>query len=208
MSDSLLVLEERRSQIALEIAEFRRFQQLSADLIDINERICRLGRAEAPETEESHQTRKQDVPRDPQRSRCRGRTPAAGDRQIPAQARLVRPRGAAESGRQRAAQLEVPPSRQADCDAVHRDGRNRDPGHGRRSGQQGADARGQAGMHLHADLPQRRGLSLAARELDDLQGRDRAGRGLWPEDLPRGLAAGPASQEQLGRAQQRGGQEL
>ena len=54
LPDPLPALEQRRSQLLLAIAQlgdfrpgsihaaFRRFQQLSADLVAVNERICRL----------------------------------------------------------------------------------------------------------------------------------------------------------------------
>ena len=104
MPEPLSDLESRRSQILLEIARlgdfrrgsvhaaFRRFQQLSAELVEVNERTCQLRPPAAQDLEPASSTPKKNATRDPERRPSRSGEPAESDRQRPAQARRVRPR--------------------------------------------------------------------------------------------------------------------
>ena len=75
-----------------EVAAFRSFQQLSAELVAVNERICQLRPQATHDLEPASAAPKKNATRDPERRPGRGREPAESDRQRPAQARRGRPR--------------------------------------------------------------------------------------------------------------------
>ncbi len=63
-----------------EVATFRRFQQLSSELVQINERICQLRPPQARDLDLSPYVPKKNAARHPRRRSGRGRQPAASDR--------------------------------------------------------------------------------------------------------------------------------
>ena len=76
-----------------EVAAFRRFQQLSAELIEVNLQICQLRPPQAENLDPVSCGPKKNAARHPGRRPGRGRQPPASDRQRPASTRLVRSRG-------------------------------------------------------------------------------------------------------------------